>query len=163
MSRIAREVRGPTIAALARATAADIEAAARALEAAPKPRIHTFIATSPIHMQKKLNLFPDAVIERAVSAVTLARSFVDDVEFSAEDATRSDWDFLLRIFKAVVSAGATTLNVPDTVGYTTPQEMRELFAYLNTRTRHSERPLPRRPRHGGRQLYRGGGGRRAAD
>lgn len=130
VSRIAREVRGPIITGLARAGRADIEAAARAVEAAEKPRIHTFIATSPIHMAKKLNLEPDAVVERAVQAVTLARSFVDDVEFSAEDATRSDWAFLSRIFKAAVEAGATTINVPDTVGYTTPDEMRKLFAFL---------------------------------
>ncbi|WP_291423256.1 2-isopropylmalate synthase [Deinococcus sp.] len=130
VSRIAREVRGPVIAGLARANKADIEAAAKGVEAAEKPRIHTFIATSPIHMAKKLNLEPDAVVERAVMAVTLARSFVDDVEFSAEDATRSDWDFLARILGAAVEAGATTLNVPDTVGYTTPEEMRKLFAFL---------------------------------
>jgi 2-isopropylmalate synthase len=130
VSRIAREVRGPVITGLARANRADIEAAARAVEAAEKPRIHTFIATSPIHMAKKLNLEPDAVVERAVQAVEYARSFVDDVEFSAEDATRSDWAFLARIFKAAVEAGATTVNVPDTVGYTTPKEMRELFAFL---------------------------------
>uniref|UniRef100_UPI0025D28279 2-isopropylmalate synthase n=1 Tax=uncultured Deinococcus sp. TaxID=158789 RepID=UPI0025D28279 len=130
VSRIAREVRGPIIAGLARAGRPDIEAAAKAVEAAEKPRIHTFIATSPIHMQKKLNLEPDAVVERAVQAVQYARTFVDDVEFSAEDATRSEWAFLVRIFKAAVEAGATTINVPDTVGYTTPKEMRELFAYL---------------------------------
>lgn len=130
VSRIAREVQGPIIAGLARANRADIEAAAKAVEAAAKPRIHTFIATSPIHMQKKLQLEPDAVVERAVEAVKYARTFVDDVEFSAEDATRSDWDFLVRIFKATVEAGATTINVPDTVGYTTPAEMRELFAHL---------------------------------
>lgn len=123
-------MRGPIIAGLARAGRADIEAAARAVELAEKPRIHTFIATSPIHMAKKLQLEPDAVIERAVEAVRLARSFVDDVEFSAEDATRSDRDFLVRIFRAAVEAGATTINVPDTVGYTTPEEIRDLFAYL---------------------------------
>ncbi|MEF2278115.1 2-isopropylmalate synthase [Deinococcus sp. YIM 134068] len=130
VSRIAREVRGPIIAGLARANRADIEAAARGVELAERPRIHTFIATSPIHMAKKLNLEPEAVVERAVEAVRLARSFVDDVEFSAEDATRSEPEFLARIFKAVVAEGATTINVPDTVGYTTPEEMRALFAYL---------------------------------
>ncbi|WP_216319805.1 2-isopropylmalate synthase [Deinococcus aestuarii] len=130
VSRIAREVRGPIIAGLARANRADIEAAAKGVELAERPRIHTFIATSPIHMAKKLNLEPGAVIERAVEAVRLARSFVDDVEFSAEDATRSEPEFLARIFRAVVAEGATTINVPDTVGYTTPEEMRALFAYL---------------------------------
>ncbi|WP_407568627.1 2-isopropylmalate synthase [Deinococcus altitudinis] len=130
VQRIAREVRGPIITGLARAGQADIEAAARGVEGAEKPRIHTFIATSPIHMAKKLNLEPDAVIERAVTAVKLARSFVDDVEFSAEDATRSEWPFLVRIFQEVVAAGATTVNIPDTVGYTTPAEMRALFAHV---------------------------------
>ncbi|MBZ9716105.1 2-isopropylmalate synthase [Deinococcus multiflagellatus] len=130
VSRIAREVRGPVIAGLARANRADIEAAAKAVEAAEKARIHTFIATSPIHMAKKLNLEPDAVVERAVQAVQYARTFVDDVEFSAEDATRSDPEFLIRIFQAAVEAGATTINIPDTVGYTTPDEIRTLFARI---------------------------------
>ena len=130
VSRIARDVQGPTIAALARAAKGDIDAAARSLEAAGRPRIHTFIATSPIHMAKKLGLEPDAVVERAVQAVRLARSFVDDVEFSAEDAGRSDPAFLVRIFAAVVEAGATTLNVPDTVGYLTPNEYFDLIARL---------------------------------
>ncbi|GAA5440638.1 2-isopropylmalate synthase [Deinococcus caeni] len=130
VSRIAREVRGPIITGLARAARPDIEAAARAVEAAEKPRIHTFIATSPIHMQKKLQLEPDAVVERAVQAVTYARTFVDDVEFSAEDATRSDIPFLIRIFRAAVEAGATTLNIPDTVGYTTPEEIRAMFSEI---------------------------------
>ncbi|WP_221088557.1 2-isopropylmalate synthase [Deinococcus aquaedulcis] len=130
VSRIAREVRGPVIAGLARANRTDIEAAAKAVEAAEKARIHTFIATSPIHMAKKLNLEPDAVVERAVQAVTYARSFVDDVEFSAEDATRSAPEFLIRIFQAAVEAGATTINIPDTVGYTTPDEIRTLFARI---------------------------------
>ncbi|MBZ9749525.1 2-isopropylmalate synthase [Deinococcus sp. HMF7604] len=127
VSRIAREVRGPVITGLARANRADIEAAAKGVEAAEKPRIHTFIATSPIHMAKKLNLAPDAVVERAVQSVQYARTFVDDVEFSAEDATRSELPFLIRIFQAVVEAGATTINIPDTVGYTTPEEIRALF------------------------------------
>ncbi len=130
VSRIAREVRGPIITGLARAARPDIEAAAKAVEAAEKPRIHTFIATSPIHMAKKLQLEPDAVVERAIQAVTYARSFVDDVEFSAEDATRSDTAFLIRIFRAAVEAGATTINIPDTVGYTTPEEIRALFAEI---------------------------------
>ncbi|GHG07545.1 2-isopropylmalate synthase [Deinococcus piscis] len=130
VQRIAREVRGPVIAALARAGRADIEAAARGVEAAQRPRIHTFIATSPIHMEKKLKLTPDQVVERAVQAVEYARTFVDDVEFSAEDATRSDAEFMIRIFRAAAQAGATTINVPDTVGYTTPEEIRALFARL---------------------------------
>ncbi len=130
VQRIAREVRGPVIAALARAGRADIEAAARGVEAAQRPRIHTFIATSPIHMQKKLKLEPDQVVEKAVQAVEYARTFVDDVEFSAENATRSDVDFMIRIFRAAAAAGAATINVPDTVSYTTPEEIRALFARL---------------------------------
>lgn len=130
VARIAREVRTPTIAALARAHKTDIEAAAKALEQAAKPRIHTFIATSPIHMVKKLQLEPDAVIERAIKAVEMARGFVGEVEFSAEDATRSEPEFLARIFQAAYDAGARILNVPDTVGYTTPEEYSQLIRYL---------------------------------
>ena len=130
---VAREVRGPIIAALARANPTDIEAAARALEPAERPRIHTFIATSPIHMKHKLRKSPEEVLEMAVKAVELARRYVDDVEFSAEDATRSDWDFLVQVFTAAAQAGATTLNVPDTVGYTTPEEYAALIRYLRER------------------------------
>ncbi|WP_068135534.1 2-isopropylmalate synthase [Limnochorda pilosa] len=127
---VAREVRGPVIAALARTHPADVEAAARALEPAERARIHTFIATSPIHMRHKLRKEPDEVVEMAVKAVAQARRYVDDVEFSAEDATRSDWDFLVRVFSAALGAGATTLNVPDTVGYTTPEEYAALIQHL---------------------------------
>ncbi|MGE5507590.1 MAG: 2-isopropylmalate synthase [Chitinophagales bacterium] len=131
---VAREVKGPVVCGLCRAVPADIERAWEALrEAARPPRIHTFIATSPIHMQHKLGKSPEEVLEMAVAAVKLAKSFTPDVEFSAEDATRSDWDFLARIFAAAIAAGATTINVPDTVGYTTPQEMAELLAYLRDR------------------------------
>jgi 2-isopropylmalate synthase len=119
------------VAGLARSNRVDIERAAQAIEGTPRPRIHTFIATSPIHMEKKLQMSPDAVVERAVEAVRLARSFVDDVEFSAEDAGRSDRDFLVRIFTAAVEAGATTINVPDTVGYMMPWEYGELVRYIH--------------------------------
>jgi 2-isopropylmalate synthase len=118
------------IAGLARANRGDVERAAAALEVAAQPRIHTFIATSPIHMEKKLRLEPNQVIEHAVEAVTLARSFVNDVEFSAEDAGRSDPAFLAEIFAAAIQAGATTVNVPDTVGYMTPWEYGALIAGL---------------------------------
>jgi len=118
------------VAGLARAHRGDIERAAAALESATKPRIHTFIATSPIHMEKKLVLEPAQVVERAVEAVKLAKSFVDDVEFSAEDAGRSDPAFLAEIFAATVAAGATTINVPDTVGYMTPWEYGRLIEGL---------------------------------
>lgn len=130
---VAREVQGPVIAALARANAADVETAARALEPAERPRIHTFIATSPIHMQHKLRKSPEEVLEMAVRAVEQARRYVDDVEFSAEDATRSDREFLVQIFTAAAEAGATTLNIPDTVGYTTPEEYAALIRYLRER------------------------------
>lgn len=119
---IARSVRSTTIAALARARTSDIEAAARALEGAARPRIHTFIATSSIHRTSKLRLSQAEVLDAAVAAVRLARRFVDDVEFSAEDATRTEPDFLCDVARAVVDAGASTVNVPDTVGYAVPAE-----------------------------------------
>lgn len=127
---IAAEIEGPAIAALARATAKDIKAAAAALKQAKQPLIHTFIATSPIHMEYKLRKRPNQVMQMAIEAVAHARGFADDVEFSAEDATRSDWVFLAEILAAVIEAGATRINVPDTVGYTTPEEYRRLIQYL---------------------------------
>ncbi len=129
----AQESQHVVVAGLARANRTDIERAAKAVEVAAAPRIHTFIATSPIHMEKKLKLSPDEVVERAIEAVTLAKRFVDNVEFSAEDAGRSDRDFLVRIFSAAVEAGATTLNVPDTVGYMMPWEYGDLIRYLRER------------------------------
>ena len=121
------------VAGLARANEGDVERAAAAVDVAARPRIHTFIATSPIHMQKKLQMEPNAVVERAVKSVELAKSFVDDVEFSAEDAGRSDRDFLVRIFTETVAAGATTINIPDTVGYMMPWEYGDLIAYVRDR------------------------------
>jgi 2-isopropylmalate synthase len=117
---IAEQVKGPTVAALARANANDIEAAGKAVAPAKKRRIHTFIATSPIHMKHKLKKEPAEVLKMAVEAVQFARTFTDDVEFSPEDACRSEIPFLLEILAAVVEAGATTLNIPDTVGYVLP-------------------------------------------
>jgi len=127
---IARKVRRPVIAALARARPGDIERAAEAVADAERPRIHTFIATSRVHLERKLGISEDECVERAVEAVELARSFVDDVEFSAEDATRSDLPFLCRVVAAAVSAGATTINLPDTVGYTLPGEIGRIFRTL---------------------------------
>ena len=127
---IAREVRGSTIATLARCHPGDIEACARALEGATHPRIHVFISTSPLHREHKLGLSREQVLERAVMAVDLARRHVDDVEFSAEDALRTEHDYLAQVCSAAVKAGARTLNIPDTVGYTTPSEIRALFEYL---------------------------------
>ncbi len=127
VKRIAKEVKGPAIAGLARARRVDIERAYEAVKYSDRPRIHTFIATSPIHMEKKLGLTPDQVIEQAVEAVKFAKSLCDDVEFSAEDAGRSDPEFLYRIFTEVIKAGATVINVPDTVGYTQPEEFGALI------------------------------------
>jgi 2-isopropylmalate synthase len=122
VGKVAREFEGVTVAALARCHAGDIERAARALDKARKPRIHTFIATSPIHLKHKLKKTEAQALEEAVKAVELARKYVDDVEFSAEDATRTAPDALVAFSRAVVAAGASVVNLPDTVGYTTPQE-----------------------------------------
>ncbi len=140
-SAIAREVRGAGVATLARCHAGDIEACARALEHAERPRIHVFISTSPLHREHKLSLSREEVIERAIAGVTLARQYVDDVEFSAEDALRTEPEFLAEICSAALAAGARTLNIPDTVGYTTPAEIRALFEYLRANVRDAERAV----------------------
>lgn len=127
---IAENISGPVICGLARASRIDIEKAWEAIKPAANRRIHTFIATSDIHMKYKLQMEPRKVIEQAVAAVKLARQFTEDVEFSAEDATRSNWEFLSRIVSEVIAAGATTVNIPDTVGYTTPKEFASLIRYL---------------------------------
>jgi len=118
---IAEAIKETTVCGLARASEADVRRAGEAIKPARSGRIHTFIATSPIHMEKKLRMGPDQVVEAAIAAVRLARQYTDDVEFSAEDAVRSDFDFLCRVFDAVIKAGATTINVPDTVGYSIPE------------------------------------------
>ena len=130
---IAREVRGPRIASLARCKREDIEAAARAVEPAEKNRIHVFIATSDLHLEAKLKITRAQALEQAAECVRLACSYSDDVEFSAEDATRSDLDFLVEIATAAVQAGARTVNLPDTVGYTTPAEYKQLFEAVRAR------------------------------
>jgi 2-isopropylmalate synthase len=127
---IARELREPVICALARTSPADIEHAVEALQHASRPRIHTFIATSDIHLKHKLRMSREQVLEEVNRAVRQARRHCDDVEFSAEDATRSDRDFLVQVFGVALEAGASTLNVPDTVGYTTPSEYYELISFL---------------------------------
>jgi 2-isopropylmalate synthase len=124
---------------LARCNREDIEAAARALAGARRSRIHVFIATSPVHLRHKLGISTERAVEMATDAVERARTYCDDVEFSAEDATRSDPAFLAQIFSAAVAAGATTLNVPDTVGYITPAEMAALIRYLRERIAGIER------------------------
>jgi len=136
---IAEQVKGPAICSLARAVPGDIERAWEAVRAAERPYIHTFIATSKIHMEHKLKKRPEQVVEMAVQAVKLARNLCPEVEFSAEDATRSDWDFLCRIFAEAIKAGATVVNVPDTVGYTVPEEFARLIKYLKENTPGIER------------------------
>ena len=130
INNIAKEITQSTVCSLARAVENDIKKAAQAIQPAPLKRIHTFIATSPIHMEYKLRMSPDEVIKRAVEAVKLARSFVEDVEFSCEDAGRSEMSFLKEIISAVIEAGATTINIPDTVGYRFPTEMGTMIKEL---------------------------------
>ena len=134
---IAREVgtkpQAPRIAALARAKQADIETAARAVEGAHRSRIHTFLATSDLHLEAKLRMTRAQALDQAGAMVRLARSYAEDVEFSAEDATRSDLDFLVEIVNVAIQAGATTINLPDTVGYTTPTEYQALFETMHAR------------------------------
>ena len=125
--QIAAAVRRPVIAALARTRRQDIEEAGHALAPAARSRIHTFLATSDLHLATKLRMSREECLASAVDAVKIARTFTDDVEFSAEDATRSDRDFLCRVVEGVITAGATTVNLPDTVGYATPDEHREFF------------------------------------
>jgi len=127
---IAQQVKGPAICALARCKEKDIEAAGEAVKYAERPVIHVFLATSDIHLQHKLHLTREEALEEAVWAVKKARNYTNEVEFSAEDATRTDWEYLSQIYAAVIEAGATTLNIPDTVGYTIPEEMKELILYL---------------------------------
>ncbi len=133
VAAVAAECRDVTVAGLCRTVASDIYKAADALKSARRPRIHTFVATSDIHLQYKLKKSRDEVIEMAANAVRIARECVDDVEFSAEDATRSDIDFLCQVLEAVVSEGATVINIPDTVGYTLPAEYANLIRTINER------------------------------
>jgi 2-isopropylmalate synthase len=141
VQQIARELRRPVIAALARTRPADIEEAARALKPAERSRIHTFLATSDLHLRTKLRMTREACLESAVAAVRLSRQFTDDVEFSAEDATRSDIDFLCRLIEAVIREGCTTVNLPDTVGYATPDETREFFTGIISRVPNSDKAI----------------------
>ncbi len=130
VSAVASAVRDCAVASLARTNEADIDAAVAALRGAAQPVIHTFIASSPIHMEYKLHMSEDEVLERAVRAVKYARRFAPEVEFSAEDASRSDREFLCRLISAVLEAGATVINVPDTVGFMMPEEYATLVKYL---------------------------------
>ncbi len=129
------------ICSLARARAEDIDRAAEALKPANASRIHTFIATSPIHMKYKLRLEPDAVVENAVRAVTYARNLTEDVEFSCEDAGRSEIDFLCRIIEATIDAGARTINIPDTVGYAIPGQFGDTIGQLLARIPNADKAV----------------------
>ncbi len=138
---VADAVRDSTVCGLARALDPDIDGAGEALKGAARARIHTFIATSPIHMKAKLRMEPDQVVERAVAAVKRARQYTDDVEFSPEDAGRSETDFLCRIIEAVIEAGAGTINIPDTVGYNLPHQFGELIRVLRERIPNSDKAV----------------------
>ncbi len=136
---IAQTIKDSTVCGLARALDKDIDRVGEALKASDRSRIHTFIATSPIHMKMKLQMQPEQVIEYAVRAVKRARQYTDDVEFSPEDAGRSDEDFLCRILEAVIDAGATTLNIPDTVGYSVPEQFGRMIGSLISRIPNSDK------------------------
>ena len=138
---VAQTVSDSRVCGLARALEKDIERAGEALKEAAAPRIHTFIATSPIHMQRKLRMEPDQVVEQAVKAVRYARRFADDVEFSAEDAGRSETDFLCRIIEAAIEAGASTINIPDTVGYNVPEQFGQLIETLLARIPNADKAV----------------------
>jgi 2-isopropylmalate synthase len=130
---IAKTIRGPVIAGLARSAPGDILRAAEAVRHAARPRIHTFLSTSPLHMKYKLRMEPDAVLQAVTDSVALARHHTDDVEWSAEDGSRTEPDFLCRCVEAAIKAGATTINVPDTVGYALPEDMTRIFTMLRSR------------------------------
>src|SRR5690242_6066748 len=130
VKEIAKRVHGAAVAGLARTNAGDIDAAWEGVREAEQPVIHVFLATSDIHLQYKLRLSREEALHRVQTMVAYARNLCPTIEFSAEDATRSDWDYLCRVFEAAIKAGATTINVPDTVGYTLPHEYERLFRYL---------------------------------
>jgi 2-isopropylmalate synthase len=136
---VAREVSGPIICGLARCNREDIELAARALAEAPRRRLHVFLATSAIHRQYKLNMAQEEILRTAVAGVKLARELCEDVEFSPEDASRTELEFLAQVVEAAIAAGAATVNIPDTVGYTVPDEFAELFRYLRKNVHGIER------------------------
>ena len=138
---VAETITESTVAALARTAPEDIERAVEALAPARRKRVHTFIATSPIHMMEKLRLTPEQVLEQAVGAVKLARKHVEDVEFSAEDACRSDSEFLCRVVEAVIDAGATTVNLPDTVGYAVPEKIGTMIKEIIERVPNSDKTV----------------------
>jgi 2-isopropylmalate synthase len=141
VAAVAAEVRRPITAALARCRREDIERAGEALAGAERRRIHTFIATSDLHLAKKLHISREHCLEAAVAAVAQARGYTSDVQFSAEDATRSDLDFLCRVVESVIKAGATTVNLPDTVGYSTPDEIYDFFHTILSRVPNADKAV----------------------
>jgi 2-isopropylmalate synthase len=138
---VAEIIKDSTVCGLARAKSIDIERAGEAIKPANSGRIHTFLATSPIHMEHKLRMTPDQVVEAAVAAVQQARHYTDDIEFSPEDAGRSEPDFLCRVIEAVIDAGATTINIPDTVGYNVPHQFGGLIRELIERVPNSDKAV----------------------
>ena len=141
VSEIARRSKNSIIAGLSRAHPADIDRCAEAVKFAKRGRVHTVIATSPLHMRVKLNKTPEQVIETSVAMVARARNQIDDVEWSAEDGTRSEMEYLCRIVEAVIKAGATTVNIPDTVGYTVPEEYTHFMRTLIERVPNSDKAV----------------------
>lgn len=141
IEQIARVIRNSTVCSLARCNKSDIEKAGMAISMAPRRRIHTFIATSPLHMEKKLRMTPDQVMERAIEAVRFAKNYTDDIEFSCEDAYRSEPEFLYRICEAVIKEGATTINIPDTVGYAVPELYGEFMRDLLQKIPNSDKAV----------------------
>ena len=127
---IAENIKNSTVTSLARAVKSDIEVAAEAIKKAAKPRIHTFIATSPVHREFKLKMTKEEILKSVDEMVRYAQYFVEDVEFSAEDAMRTEKEYLVEVYETAIKAGATTINIPDTVGYRTPDEMYETIKYL---------------------------------
>jgi len=141
VQRIGREVEGPTVCGLARARSEDIDAAWKALKGAPKPRIHVFLSTSDIHLKRQFRMTRAQALKRVIEMVTHARGYVEDVEFSPMDATRSDVPYLCEVVEAVLDAGAGTVNIPDTVGYAAPQEMATIIGTLRERVRGCDRAV----------------------
>ena len=141
VTEVAKRVQNASVAGLARASEKDIDRCAEALRAARRPRIHTFISTSPVHMKYKLQMEPSRVLELVASSVTRARNHVADVEWSAEDGTRTELDFLCRAVEIAIKAGATTINIPDTVGYSTPAEYEALFRTVRERVPNSDKAI----------------------
>jgi 2-isopropylmalate synthase len=138
---IAREIKRPVIAALARCNPADIECAGESLKPAVRSRIHTFIATSDLHLERKLRISREDCLEAVTAGVKQARAYTDDVEFSAEDATRTDCDFLCKVIDTAIAAGATTINLPDTVGYCTPEEIEEFFTEIREKVANADQVI----------------------